>query len=376
MVKVVSSSSTKSKTVFILGAGFSVGAGAPSQENLVGKIFEINSTNPYVFEDGKVKFFQKFLERTMNIPVALQKQVPLEDIFTPLDRCLIDNMSFRDLNIHEIKETRGIIYYLIGQTLNHILRTSDKGYIDTFAKYLANESSKRMNHQYRNFDPVSVISTNWDILLDNSIKHEIDNNFKDSAVVDYCCYISSFRKEDTSIIPGLEMLGKGGFNVKLIKLHGSLNWLQCPRCHRLYVEFDEKIAMRQFNDNVTCRHCDKNFNKTKLSHKLTSNLIMPTFLKDLSNPQYKIIWQNAGIELSEADKIVFIGYSLPQADFEMRQLLSRMVRSKASIEVVDYGENTNPKIMEMKQRYKTFFGSRDIAFFQKGAIDYILSNYA
>jgi hypothetical protein len=48
---------------------------------------------------------------------------------------------------------------------------------------------------------------------------------------------------------------------------------------------------------------------------------MPTYIKDLSNPQYKVIWQNAGIEIAEADKLVFIGYSLPSADYEMRQLL-------------------------------------------------------
>jgi len=61
---------------------------------------------------------------------------------------------------------------------------------------------------------------------------------------------------------------------------------------------------------------------------------MPTFLKNLTNTQYKLIWQNAAIELSEATKIVFIGYSLPAADFEMKQILSRMVRDTAEIEVV------------------------------------------
>jgi hypothetical protein len=42
-----------------------------------------------------------------------------------------------------------------------------------------------------------------------------------------------------------------------------------------------------------------------------------------------------GIEISEATEIIFIGYSLPNADFEMRQLLSRMTRESAEITVVD-----------------------------------------
>jgi len=46
-------------------------------------------------------------------------------------------------------------------------------------------------------------------------------------------------------------MGKGGFNVKLLKLHGSLNWLQCPRCNRLFVDFDNKIAVGQY---ITKKH--------------------------------------------------------------------------------------------------------------------------
>lgn len=95
-----------------------------------------------------------------------------------------------------------------------------------------------------------------------------------------------------------------------------------------------------------------------LSHIIyVSNLVIPTFLKNLSNPQYKLIWQNAGIELSEADHIVFIGYSLPQADFEMRQLLARMVRKDVEIEVIDYGNQDDENIKQMKKRYSVFFES-------------------
>lgn len=96
-------------------------------------------------------------------------------------------------------------------------------YINNFAKYLVSEASARNKGNYKVADPVSVISTNWDILLDNSIHSDIVSNFPDEAVVDYCCYISSYQTEDETVKPGLEMLGRGGFNVKLLTLHGSLN---------------------------------------------------------------------------------------------------------------------------------------------------------
>lgn len=361
----------KNKTVYILGAGFSVEANAPSQEKLVYEIFKIHKEKPYIFRKNKIREFSKFLTETLGIPDNLHSTIPLEDIFTPLDSCILNNMSYRNLSVFELKQKRNLIFELIGKTLQHLLEKSSKAYIDKFADYLIDKSSVRKNNNYRNIDSVSVISTNWDILLDNSIYNSIKSS-TELAVVDYCCYISSYDKTDETVKPGLEILGKGGFNVKLLKLHGSLNWLQCPRCHRIYVNFNEKIAMNAFSDQdiPSCTHCNENFGEFK-SHNLTSNLIMPTFLKDLSNPQYKIIWQNAGIELSEAKKIVFIGYSLPQADFEMRQLLSRMVDKRTEIEVVNWKDSGKPEIYtNLIQNFKQFFG-RNIKDYEHGTSNYI-----
>jgi hypothetical protein len=367
----------KTKIVYILGAGFSKEANAPSQEELVKNIFETYNDSPRMIGIDKMEEFKDFLNFTLHIPESLQETIPLEDIFTPLDRCIADNTSFGNLSVDELRKKRELIFELIGKTLQYKLQDADNHYIEIFAKYLIEQSKKRAKGEYSRVDPVSVISTNWDIILDNSIHNNINgglNNIK--GVVDYCCYISSYDKSDHTIKPALEILGKGGYNVKLLKLHGSLNWLQCPKCQRLYVKFNEKIAMNPYGNDTrpTCRHCNKNFDvvDNEKSHRLFSNLIMPTFLKDLSNPQYKIIWQNAGIELSEAKKIVFIGYSLPQADFEMRQLLSRMVDKRTEIEVVDFrSPNDNGQAFDkLIKAYKQFFG-RNVTSYEYGAANYI-----
>ncbi len=360
------------KTVYILGAGFSIQAGAPSQAKIVEKIFEKNRAYSSNFTRGSIRKFRNFLTNTLLIPAKFHKKVPLEDIFTPLDRCIADNISFRNLNVADIIKTRENIYYLIGRTLELLLPpSSNKNYIDEFANYLVDRSKHRMRRKQKKKDLISVISTNWDVLLDNSIQAIINKDFKDQAVVDYCCYISSYGESDKSVKPGLQMLGEGGFNIKLLKLHGSLNWLQCPRCSRVYITFEESIAIRHIFEPINCRHCDNNFGNTPDSHNLSSNLIMPTFLKDFTNPQYKLIWQNAGIELSEADRIVFIGYSLPQADFEMRQLLARMVKDDAKIEVVSYGKETDRDVIDLKKRFSVFFGRRETKFHWCGAESFI-----
>ena len=372
----VKNASNRGKKVFILGAGFSKEAGAPSQEDLVRKIFEIGGIYPNEYQGG-IEKFRLFLANVLHIPEEYYSSIPLEDIFTPLDKCVVDGISFRDLPLEKVIEIRGLIYFLIGKTIEILLRTNwdKKTYIDKFAEKLTQLTSDRAGQSYKEYDPISVISTNWDIILDNAIQQSIDSSHPNNAVVDYCCHISSFDQYNHQVMPGLEMLGKGGFNVKLLKVHGSLNWLQCPRCQRLYVDFYNKIAIQQYLSKEKCRHCNKNFG-THDSHILTSNLIMPTFLKNLSNPQYKLIWQNAVIELSEADKIIFIGYSLPFADFEMRQLLSRMVRPNARIEVVDFGSEDDLRIKDTLQRYKVFFGSRNVTTFLAGAKQYIMTEFA
>lgn len=366
------------KTVFLLGAGFSCPAGLPPQNAIVRKILELHDKKSDLFDDNAVESFKQFLEEVLLIPPKDHENIPLEDVFTPLDRSMLDNITFRECEADEIVNIRETIYRLIGTTLLHFQETNVE-YIDDFARYLFEHCKTRSNHKYRSIDPVSVISTNWDTLLDDALKRIIDKEneaFKrdhreetgkctTQAVVDYCCYISSFNESDESVKPGLEVLGAGGFNIKLVKLHGSLNWLQCSRCLRVYIDFHNNI----FNEEmVQCRHCDDNYGNQN-AHKLSSNLIMPTFLKDLSNPQYKLIWQNAGVELSEAARIVFIGYSLPQADFEMRQLLSRMVRNDAVIEVIDYAQCPDQQ-KKVKDQYQTFFGRRKCTFHFDGVIEY------
>src|SRR5689334_20255178 len=100
---------------------------------------------------------------------------------------------------------------------------------------------------------------------------------------------------------------------------------------------------------------------------------MPTFLKDLTNFQIKLIWQNAALGLMEADRLVFIGYSLPHADFEFRQLLSRMVHKKAKIHVVLFDNETpdgTRQYEDERKRYRQFFSGRTLTFEPRGVAEF------
>ena len=373
------------KTVYFLGAGFSADAGGPIQNQIIqfildDKFIKKFQSNPEVIKARKS--FIKFIEKTLSIDKKLWDNIALEDIFTPIDRALSTGKSFKNFGTNELIKLREEFHLLMGSAIKFgVDNENNKDYINEFAKYINTIAQKRLEN---GLDEISVITTNWDILLDNSLedltrRYSIINEDK-LAVVDYCCYISSLEKNDEYIKPGLLALGKGGYNIKYLKLHGSMNWLHCPNCQRMYVKFGQKTILQ---NKQHCRHCLVNykFSENESSIQLRGNLLLPTFIKDLSNIQIQLIWQNAGIELSEASKVVFIGYSLPQADFEIRQLLSRCIPNHTEIEVVLYpGSKERPKSQDQKENemlpWKTFFGKRiknDDSFIFKTVPEYVES---
>jgi hypothetical protein len=368
---------SKKKTVFVLGAGFTVEANAPLQTDIIRLIFELNpdelhGPNRRLFVNNR-RDFSDFLERVLYISRDKFPSVALEDIYTPIDRCILDNISFRHISPKDLVTLRQKVNALIILLFQHRLERPTEGaeYINRFAKLLVNVRKVSNIDD----DPFSVVSTNWDILLDNALKSNING---EEGVIDYCCYVTPFLPWE-KIDPGLLARGKGKYNIKLLKLHGSMNWLHCLRCQRLFATFFNKIALFEFLSQPKCRLCFKNYRGSKgddTGGKLVSNLLMPTFLKDLNNVQLKLIWQNAGVEFSEANKIVFIGYSFPTADFELRQLLARTIRHTAKIKVILRNEpHSLPDSPEYKDRpeyrYETFFGKRTVEFIYGGSSKYI-----
>lgn len=362
------------KTVFLLGAGFSKNENAPLQAEIIREIFLINtkelSPNYRKIFTRYRNDFKSFLSETMFIDENKFENLSLEDIYTPIDRCIMDNLAFRNIAPKDLIELRQMINGLIIIMLDYKLHlTRPKGsHVEKFTDYLISLRKRHLKE-----DPFAIISTNWDILVDTSLRNKMEPS---EGVVDYCCNPTAYDANEP-IIPGLSALEMNLYNVKLLKLHGSMNWLQCKRCQRLFVTFFEKIAIDEYVTKPICRECDHNFSNELTSDGggfLSSLLIMPTLLKDLNNFQLKLIWQNAGIELSEASKLIFMGYSFPLADFELRQLLARNVRHNASIEVVLSSEDKPTESSyrsSAENRYRTFFGKRKVEIHYEGVKKYI-----
>ncbi|WP_052634346.1 hypothetical protein [Sanguibacteroides justesenii] len=342
------------KTVYFLGSGFSKEAGGLVQNEIIRTILDEKFTGDNKKLIRARDHFIDFLKEELHIYEDHYCNVALEDVFTPIDRCIWDGLSIGRYSARGLVELREEFHALMAAAVNYSFKKNRScgDYVDQFAEYIDGMAKKRMEDGE---DRVALITTNWDVLFDHALKRAIDNGHPEKlSVVDYCCYVSSWEANDDTVKPGLLAIGYGGYNIKYLKLHGSMNWFHCPMCQRMYVRFGEEIEMMEA---AYCRHCRKNYGMGEISSiKLRSNLLLPTYLKNLSNIQIKLVWQNAAIELSEATRIVFIGYSLPSADFEIRQLLARMIRPDAKIEVViyPYGNRVKAEV----DRYKNFFGSR------------------
>lgn len=363
-----------SKTVYFLGAGFSADAGGPIQNQIIQFILNEDFVEKFRNKEKILRArteFISFIQDTLEIEEQLWDSIALEDIFTPIDRSLTNGKSFKNYDIKALTLKREKFHLLMGAAIKYGVdfQARAQNYINDFAFFVNKIARERLDDQSK--DQIALITTNWDILLDNAL-NKLVRNFsieelstkKRLAVVDYCCYISSLDKDDHLIKPGLLALGREGYNIKYLKLHGSMNWLHCPNCQRMYVKYNEKTML--IDEELHCGHCHDNFKIPIRDNaiKLRGNLLLPTFIKDLSNIQTQLVWQNAGIELSEATKVIFIGYSLPQADFEIRQLLSRCIPNHVEVEIVCYPKysNGNPKTNEDKAKdikwFKTFFGTR------------------
>lgn len=328
----------RKKIVYILGAGFSKSAGIPEQKNILPEILN-QAPNP---------LFKKLLISLYNHV----DNIPLEDIFTAIDKSIIGNETLHRIDKKDLLKIKDDFTIAIKNLFIRRFYESSNDYINKFAELILRHRIKEIDK-----DTIAIISTNWDTLLEDALKQQMLKDWAKKeneriAFIDYCTFTHSLDPSEK--IPSIRLRALGYANLKLLKLHGSIGWHICPSCSSLFI--DSKISGKLYNPDIGgCKICEHNL----LSNIKTKPLIIfPTFLKDFNNVHFRNIWWNSGFELSEATHIVFIGYSLPLSDYELRYLFARSIR-KAKIKVILFSKDpvTDEDYKATKKRYVDFFGS-------------------
>ncbi|MGE9268184.1 MAG: hypothetical protein ACQKBY_08805 [Verrucomicrobiales bacterium] len=340
----------REKTVYILGAGFSKAANLPLQGELLPAVLKQENEN-----SNSIK---NFIKTVYGLVGDAAKQLALEDVYTPIHQAISSGQYLKSYTPDKLKEVERCLNLEIANVMND--RVGHDKYAQDFVDYLQGHSLPRR-------DSFSIISLNWDIMLDKilfqKLKQDTDVNGNRRGLLNYCNYGTQIWKYNE--VSGTNLTSSRNRNtIKLLKLHGSLNWVSCPRCNRLFINPNEKSAIAAYTRTATCKKCEGGV-------KLETEIALPTFQKDLSRIHFQHIWHKAAIELSEATKLVFVGYSFPLADFDFRALITKHVSTTTAVEVVLYSHDKRPT--PEGQRYIDYFGNHRCSIRYDGVEAYVNS---
>lgn len=93
---------------------------------------------------------------------------------------------------------------------------------------------------------------------------------------------------------------------------------------------------------------------------LRAVMITPTRTKDYRNPHIQSIWYQAERRLRTADRLIFVGYSLPDDDLEVIDLLRRGAGhlNGEAVTVVEFDPEQRPLDKHpVGRRYRSIFGT-------------------
>jgi hypothetical protein len=115
---------------------------------------------------------------------------------------------------------------------------------------------------------------------------------------------------------------------KLLKLHGSLNWLHCPQCRQI-VSWPMEDLLRNYpwetNDYhppklIVSRKIDRLEHCDVRTQSPIPVIVPPTWNKQPHYSQLNSVWRHASAALRSAENIFVFGYSLPPSDHFFRYL--------------------------------------------------------
>lgn len=338
-------------TVVIFGAGATKACGGPMTSEILPGVFQAEQ---HIAREGYTDLLNDFLVDNFHLSPTAADRKPEDYPGLPLLLSLVDTAIDRkhafgaDWNPDRLVRVREALDYVIFALLEHHLRTTVENlYYRLFQLLYADPGGR-----------VTTLSLNYDIIADNALIR-LGEEKGDGAETfpNYGCEVATPFYRD-----------RGRFGT-LLKLHGSMNWLYCPNCHRMDLGISEsgrrtvkvlemlywEDAEHRLEERYTCHGSPCSDCQTHVRPVL----ITPTHRKDYRNPHISQIWYLAERALRQADRAVFVGYSLPEDDVEVAYLFKRGLShlKGPAITVVEYDPQKRPlRDSPVGSRYRTLFG--------------------
>ena len=330
------------KTAIFLGAGASKADGAPVQSELFKSYFssENITKQPDIYNEMTV-FFKAMFEINLEDDPNEIDFPTFEEALGILDLSETRRESFRGFDfagaVPQGNKVQLLRLYLILVMAKAIADGLGPKPPQTCHEMLVNNLK-----QQGLFANTVFVSTNYDLLIDEALGFEIDYGVEFSGANKFG------SRENVGPAAG-----------KLFKIHGSLNWLYCPVCNNLN-SYESKAVLRLANVEQRATKCGS------CQAVMSYVIVPPTFYKDMSRVFLSSIWNKTENALRDVGRIIFCGYSLPDADMHVKYLLKRMQTNRNEPDSVRFVLVNNcvgkePKLAEAEEkRYKRFFGKKVI----------------
>lgn len=329
--------------IFVLGAGASHPDGVPLQREMLpmiisGGIEEIKNSEIGNIVTDFIKDNFEYNEETNQYP-SLEALFGFIDYFIQQNESL--NSKYTNEKIRDIKE-----------------------YLIKLIHYVVNLRTDKRSHYYhlfwqaiqKNNSNTSIITLNYDTLLEQAF----DFLFKHHGYIDYCIPLMNYernpelKKYNFWINPREPVVidkNENPIPVKVVKVHGSLNWKYCTCCNQtLLTPWDRTIDLNKgkFLGYTYPDNQEYEFRCPVDGTEFQTLIMPPTYLKTLHHPIITQLLNEASREIRATKKIVFIGYSLSNSDVHIKALFQKNINNEKNIVVI------NPKQREsLELNYKS-----------------------
>lgn len=314
-----------SEIVLVLGAGASVHAGAPVMATFLetARLLAKGITkDPWKTHFGRVFDAIDNLQRVHS--KAYFDIHNLEAVFTMLEtaRTIGKLPGFKTEQIPEVIDSfKSVITYTLDVSTQFAVIKDQNGpvQIQPSADYLRFvQLVKMLLDPESEIGGVSIITFNYDIALD-------------------------FALHDAGLYPNYCLPKNEARNtaIKLLKLHGSLNWGRVRSGEDIFAYDQLKDYAKDVASNVI-NHTRAIFQVGMGVQKLIKKqrdievesapvIVPPGFYKEEHHETLKDVWRAAAEELAEAEDIIVIGFSLPTTDTFFNHLYALGTEGASSI---------------------------------------------
>lgn len=322
------------KTTYILGAGFSCKAGLPLMNNFY---FKSKDLYPKLKSEVQIKAFENvfdYYERFSKV-----KNYINVDFFN-----IEELLSIIEMDSY-LNNKRAILRDYLIYIKTVINRCSEVFKQKESREYLA------INYNFKNHKPGNYMKfllkvmklTEKDVTIRGKADRKKDGilSLNYDLILEYC--LSIINKTLSLKTAGHRFT----FNYGLEKDYVG--------------DYDLDIVLDENRDNIFSIpyakiHGSVNFLK-RIGTKIETPLLIPPTWNKTGNANIKSVWGLAYKLISRSEKLVFIGYSIPETDIYLKYLLINGIKDCENLKKVDivcYNESDDD-MKKQKERYYRFF---------------------